>query len=342
MPIEARWTTAVIAGITDVAADVREFTLMPDGGCASFTPGSHIDVEITTADGRHLRSYSLVGEPGPVLRIAVKRQSHGRGGSRAMWSLAVGDQIRATAPRSDFELTAGRPDYLLVAGGIGITAILGMAQALRRRGHAPRLVYAGRGRGVMPYLPELAALLGDAMTVFAADEGRRADLAAAISDLHPQGEMYVCGPARLLQGARVGWRLAGRPSHLLRFETFGSSGRADPEPFAVHVRDHGRHILVPRDRSLLEAMQAEGIDIAADCLRGECGLCMVDVSAGGDMIDHRCVFLSDDQRAAGDRMCACVSRATGPIEIDTGFRPALARVIVGGTVGGVHKVPGGA
>jgi ferredoxin-NADP reductase len=97
MPIEARWTTAVIAGITDVAADVREFTLMPDGGCASFTPGSHIDVEITTADGRHLRSYSLVGEPGPVLRIAVKRQSHGRGGSRAMWSLAVGDQIRATA-----------------------------------------------------------------------------------------------------------------------------------------------------------------------------------------------------------------------------------------------------
>jgi vanillate O-demethylase ferredoxin subunit len=83
--------------------------------------------------------------------------------------------------------------------------------------------------------------------------------------------------------------------------------------------------MVPEDRSLLEALAEAGIDIAYDCLRGECGLCVVEVADASGALDHRDVFLSPRQKQAADKLCACVSRADGPITIDTGYRPALTR-----------------
>ena len=92
----------------------------------------------------------------------------------------------------------------------------------------------------------------------------------------------------------------------------------------MHVRDHNTSIEIPRDASLLDTLARNGIDLAQDCLRGECGLCTVDV-VGEAELDHRCVFLSDEQRREGHKICACVSRAVGEITIDTGYRPRLAR-----------------
>jgi vanillate O-demethylase ferredoxin subunit len=241
-----------------------------------------------------------------------------------MGALAPGDRLRITAPQSHFDLSRGRPDYLLVAGGIGVTPLIGMARALVPHPRA-RMLYAGRSRAHMPYLNQLAALLGGRLAVFSDAEGTRIDLATAFTELHPEGEAYICGPAPMLAAARLAWRDAGRPEALLRFETFGSGGLRDPEPFSVHVRDHGVTLQVPRDASLLDALALAGIDVAQDCLRGECGLCAVDV-IGPAELDHRDVFLSETQRAACHQICACVSRAVGQVTIDTGFRPSLARV----------------
>ena len=49
-------------------------------------------------------------------------------------SLKPGSRLSVSAPKNLFELQVGRPEYLLVAGGIGITPIVGMAQVLARRG----------------------------------------------------------------------------------------------------------------------------------------------------------------------------------------------------------------
>ncbi|CAM5581494.1 2Fe-2S iron-sulfur cluster-binding protein [Streptomyces aurantiogriseus] len=69
---------------------------------------------------------------------------------------------------------------------------------------------------------------------------------------------------------------------------------------------------VPVGTSMLDALQAAGVEIMYDCLRGECGLCRVRILQADGPVDHRDVFLSPRQRAEGRQMCACVSRIAGP------------------------------
>jgi hypothetical protein len=49
---------------------------------------------------------------------------------------------------------------------------------------------------------------------------------------------------------------------------------------------------------------------------------VVDVLEADGPLDHRDVFLSEDEQALGTKLCACVSRAAGgAVTVDTGFRP---------------------
>jgi ferredoxin-NADP reductase len=51
-----------------------------------------------------------------LCRIAVKRLDDGRGGSKAMWKLAVGDRLQISKSQNHFPLDLAAPAYLLVAG----------------------------------------------------------------------------------------------------------------------------------------------------------------------------------------------------------------------------------
>ena len=326
MQADGRQVRVRIRAIHEPAQDIRLFELVPEAGPATPYPaGSHLTVTLSDSLAR---SYSLIGEEPAdgAWRIAVKRVSPSRGGSAAMWALEQGAVLSVTEPQSHFDLAIGRPDYLLLAGGIGITPLIGMAERLVRLGRRPRLVYAARTRGQMAFLDRLQALLGERLTLIVDDEGGRLDLAGEIARLHADGEIYMCGPAGMMAAAQAAWHVAGRKPTRLRFETFGSSGTRPAVPFTVQVRDHGRDVLVPADRSLLDALADQGIELASDCLRGECGLCVVEVTGPAGALDHRDVFLSAEQKQAGIKLCACVSRADGTITIDTGYRPALARV----------------
>ncbi len=314
---------ATIVEAETIAGDVRHLRIRPKSGFTPAEAGSHLDVTVRINGLDRTRSYSVVDDRNGAWTIAVRRLEAGRGGSRFMATLQAGDSLRVTAPKNHFTLSAASPETLLIAGGIGVTPILPMARVLARRAK-PRMLYAGRSRATMPFLDELAHLLGDKLSVLAEDQGARIHFPTAFASLHPEGEVYICGPAAMLQAARIAWVQAGRSPALLRFETFGSGGAREAEAFTVYVRDHHRSIAVARDASLFDALVDAGIDLAHDCLRGECGLCAVDVIGAADL-DHRCVFLSDEQRRDGHKICACVSRASGEITIDTGFRPTLSR-----------------
>ena len=315
---------ARIRAARPVADGVRLLEIEPERGTRPYPTGAHLDVAVTIGGLPDLRSYSLVGDgpEGGAYRIAVKRLPDSRGGSTFMHGLAEGAALEVSEPQSHFEIQYGRPEYLLVAGGIGITPMVGMAGALLRHGRPFRLLYAGRSRDVMPFASELGERLGPRLELFPTADGRRLDLAAEIARLHPDGDMYVCGPLRMMDAAREAWRAQARPPARLRFETFGSSGRLPTEPFEVHVREHGRDVRVPANQTMLAALRAAGVEVMWDCLRGECGLCVVDVLAAEGRLDHRDVFLSDDEQAQGTKLCTCVSRAVGgAVTVDTGCRP---------------------
>ncbi|TCU78249.1 vanillate demethylase subunit B [Bradyrhizobium sp. R2.2-H] len=316
------WIPATLVTTRDLAPGIREFLIRPDQlDVTSYPVGSHINVSVTIDGQPETRSYSLVGEASPHgFRIAVRRTDDSRGGSRYMWSLQPGARLDITQPASLLAVDWTRQNYCLIAGGIGITPILGAAQALARRGSDVMLHYAVRSRREAAYLDELAAMLGDRLVVHASDEGRRLDLDALFASL-PQATLALfCGPMRLLDAARHAWIGAGHALPDLRYETFGSSGTLPTEAFRVRLKDSNIELEIPRERSMLDVLNASGHDVMFDCKRGECGLCAIDVVEVDGEIDHRDVFFSDHQKHSNQKICACVSRARGTITVDTLLR----------------------
>ncbi|PAY07537.1 oxidoreductase [Bradyrhizobium sp. UFLA03-84] len=313
------WTSATLVAVRDLTPGIREFLLRPDGFAgAPYPVGSHIDVGVTIDGQPQTRSYSLVGEVDPQgFRIAVRHAADSRGGSRYMWSLAPGARLNITLPTSLVQLDWTRRQFCLIAGGIGITPIVGAAQALARRDAGVRLHYAVRARSDAAYLDRLDGLLGDRLVVHAGDEGRRLDFDGVFAAL-PQDTMTLfCGPMRMLDAARRAWEASGRPMTDLRYETFGSSGLLPTEAFRVRLRDEGTEFIIPRDRSMLDVLNEAGHEVMSDCRRGECGVCALDVVDVDGEIDHRDVFFSEHQKQASRKICACVSRARGTITVDT-------------------------
>ena len=313
------WRSARLRAVRDLSPDIRLFEIEPVGEFVPPTPGSHFNIVVHINGRPDMRNYSAIGlGTDGVYRIAVKRLPNSRGGSAYMWTLAPGAQLTISTPGNHFELSRGRPEYLLLAGGIGITPIFTMALALAETGANFRLLYAARRRQDLALADELRDQIGDRLQVFLSDEGRRVDIAAEITRLQPNGELYVCGPIGMLEDAKREWQRSGRPVDKLRFETFGNSGRFASEPFKVKIPRLGLEIDVPLNQTMLEALEGAGIDMISDCRRGECGLCALPILKTDGIVDHRDVFFSDEEKAANTKLCTCVSRVIGgSITVDT-------------------------
>lgn len=318
---------ATIVALRDVTPSVREFEIRPVQGAAlPWDAGAHLQVQVLVKRQVQTRSYSLVGLPdGQSYRIAVKHMLDGRGGSRAMWQLAVGERLQISEPQNHFPLDFSAPHYLLAAGGIGITPLVMMAQQLqahaRRAGATLRMLYGVRTQDELAFLPLLRETLGDSLQTFVAERGESMNLAAEIAALPAGGQLYTCGPVSMLEAVKKAWADAGRVPADLRFETFGSSGRFAAQSFRVRVPRHRVDIMVPADTTLLDALERAGVEALSDCRRGECGLCVMEVLALDGEADHRDVFLSAHEKQENRRICACVSRVAGAITLDSAWRP---------------------
>ena len=315
------WREAVVTRAEGVAEGVRKIDFAISGEMPAFEPGCHTTIEVDIAGIRAERSYTCLPAERRVVRVAVKRHEKSRGGSRFMWALEKGAKVRLTVPENRFELSWRAPAYLLIAGGIGITPMVGMANALVEKGRKVRLAYSGQLRAAMAFADELQSLMGEQAEIFETSKGRRLDLQAEIAALPAEGELYVCGPIGLLNDAKAAWARAGRSPSRFRFEVFGDSGEMPELPFRIEVANSDICIDVAADQSMLDALTAAGVDMIWDCLRGECGLCAVEIVELEGEIDHRDVFLSKREKEEKRRLCSCVSRlAGGRAVIDTGYR----------------------
>ena len=272
-----------------VADGVVELELA--GPLPPWTPGAHVDLHL--APGL-VRQYSLVG---PGFRIAVLREPASRGGSAHVHDrLRVGDRIEVDGPRNRFPLVPAER-YLFVAGGIGITPILSMIAEAEAARADWRLLYGGRSRESMAYLDRL-------------DDPRVTVVTGGLLDLHgavsasPAATVYGCGPAPMLDAL-----LAVCPTaHVERFTPVEVD--LPERPFEAVLERTGVTVPVPAGTSLLDAAEAAGADVVASCREGTCGTCETAVLDGDP--EHRDSVLDEADRAAGDVMLICVSRARGP------------------------------
>ncbi|WP_435884537.1 PDR/VanB family oxidoreductase [Streptomyces toxytricini] len=272
-----------------------------------WTPGAHVDVLLPSG---LVRQYSLCGDPADRGRytIAVRLVEDGRGGSREVHGrLAEGGVLELRPPRNRFALEPAA-SYVFVAGGIGITPLLPMVRAAAAAGADWMLLYGGRSRATMPFLPELAALAAsagrpDRLRVVPEDEAGLPDLAALLAAAAPGALVYACGPEPLAAALLAA---APDPSRV-RLERFApaSSGGAGDRPFTVELRRSGRTVEVAAGETALAAVRRELPDTPYSCGQGFCGTCRQRVLAGP--VDHRDGLLTDAEQA--DSMLLCVSRA---------------------------------
>ena len=307
------WHTVTVESNHEIAQGVRRIVLRyPTPQKAK--PGTHVDLEVPLPSAETVpRSYSIVDvDPtGRLVALSVLKVTASRGGSAAMHTLSAGTSLRATEPLQNFPLGVGASRYVLVAGGIGVTALVAMAAVLKARGADYEMVYVGRSRDVMAYLPELEHEHGERLRVHAEGSALSVDhiLDGIAADPRVAStELYLCGPIRLMDEVRRGWEQRGLPATNLRFETFGNSGSWAPQDFIVKIPRLGVETRVDANTTMLEALEALGVEMMFDCRKGECGLCEVRILDLDGQVDHRDVFLSRPQREEGTRLCACVSR----------------------------------
>ncbi|SEF23552.1 Ferredoxin-NADP reductase [Amycolatopsis pretoriensis] len=290
---------------TVVADGVVTLELAGGGRVKDWTPGSHLDLVLPTG---LTRQYSLCGDrwDSGHYRIGVLREPGGRGGSAYVHDeLDVGDEVGVGGPRNNFPLVPS-PEYLFVAGGIGITPLLPMVHQAELLGARWRLLYGGRHRASMAFLDDLEAH-GDRVLVRPQDEHGLLDLAGFLGEPRPDVKIYACGPAPLLDAIeRV---CAPWPPYTLRTERFvADAGEpARSTPFEVELVRSGLRVTVPPSASVLDAVAEAGVEVLSSCRQGTCGTCETAVLAGRP--EHRDAILEDHERAAADRMFVCVSRS---------------------------------
>lgn len=273
----------------------------------SWSPGAHVDLCLPD----FTRQYSLCGDPADRnhYRLGVLLEPAGRGGSRFVHdSLNTGCTVDARAPRNHFRYMPA-PEYLFIAGGIGITPLLPMIAQAEAEDRPWRLVYGGRTRRTMAFLGELAAY-GDKVQVVPQDECGLLELAALLA-VRGERHVYCCGPEPLLAAVErlcADWP-AGR-LHVERFTAKVADGEDEQTAFEVECAESGAIVTVLPGQSMLDALLAAGIDLNYDCREGTCGTCELDLLEG--VADHRDAVLSAEERDAGELIFPCVSRARSP------------------------------
>lgn len=309
--------------VTDIHLEtpaIRRITLVAANGerLPPFSAGAHLKVSIPGQT--EPRCYSLVclddgdtafNEPASYC-LGVRLEDPSTGGSTFMHGLKVGDTLQAEGPKNDFPLHDSHPNeqaVVLIAGGIGITPIASMATTLRHQGRAYTLHYYGRSREQMAFLQALTDLHGAALLVHADDDpGTQLSLSGLLDDINQKQHVYVCGPKGLIDTVIDQTRDKAWPNALVHFELFvNAAPQFGDRGFEVELKQSGKVLYVPADKTILEVLEEAGCDPLYDCRRGECGVCQVGVLAGQP--DHRDYYLSDAERDAGDVIQVCISRS---------------------------------
>ncbi|WP_431792189.1 PDR/VanB family oxidoreductase [Microbacterium paraoxydans] len=302
--------TLRVRAMRQEARDVLSLELDDPTGAdlPAWEPGAHIDLRF--ANGVE-RQYSLCSDPDDrtAWRVAVLAESPSRGGSRYVHqTLRVGDPVTASGPINHFELIPAS-EYVFVAGGIGITPILPMAQAATRRGVPWRLAYLGSAGERMAFL-SATQLVGGELLLVRGDIDDRLDLEAWIGTPTAETGVYACGPERMLDALEemsAAWPRSALHVERFQAKTFGESQGA--ESFEVVASRSDLVVTVDRGCSILEMLESAGIGVPSSCLEGVCGTCETAIVDGAP--EHRDSILTPDERESNETMMICVSRSLG-------------------------------
>jgi vanillate O-demethylase ferredoxin subunit len=306
-----------VAAKTQEAKDICTLELVAADGSVlpAFTAGSHIDVHIP---GSLTRQYSLCNAPLETHRyvIGVLRDAASRGGSVAMHdAVQAGSELQISHPKNHFELAGEARRSLLLAGGIGVTPLLSMAEALSAQGAPFEMHYCSRSKERTAFVERIQSSAFGAHVHLHFDDGdaaQKLDIPGLLSAPKIDQHLYVCGPKGFMDVVLNTAKAAGWPAAQLHSEFFAAEVQSleSDGSFEVELSGSGQVVVVAKDQTVVQALVAAGVDVPTACEQGVCGTCLTRVVSGTP--DHRDQYLTDDEHAANDQFLPCCSRSLSP------------------------------
>ena len=244
--------------------------------------------------------------------IGVKREVPSRGGSQCLHeTVREGDVLAISEPRNNFPLRRDAVRTIFIAGGIGITPLLAMAQALHHSSLVYELHYFARSQEAARLPGAPCARFGDRLTT-------HLDLSPAATEERIRALLSNYRPAH------AGLCLRSRPRCLTRRAasppSWAGRKRGAFRIFQEHARDR-RQLDISRSRWRVRSSRWK-------CRRAKrsCRCCATAASAfrrpasraPAALVSppcskasriHQDVYLSDGEKRSGTKIITCVSRA---------------------------------
>jgi vanillate O-demethylase ferredoxin subunit len=285
----------------------------------AFEAGAHIDLHV----GPFVRQYSLLGSDDDPSRylVGVLREPDGRGGSAAIHaSLKVGDRLRISAPRNTFPLDLAAEHSVLVAGGIGVTPLVAMAERLHREGRSFELHVYSPTPGTLPLREHIASRpWHDRVVTHYSAEGDsfRGNAPDVIPRPAPSVAVYLCGPMGMIASATSFAAAVEWPRDAVHVERFERGEPLDTggDAFTVVAASTGERLDIGEQETIAEVLDRHGYETFLSCEQGMCGSCITRVLAG--IPDHRDEVQTAAEHSANTQINICCSRSLTPVlELD--------------------------
>ena len=275
----------------------------------TFQPGAHIDLHLQNG---LIRQYSLLNGPGETdcYRIGVKLEDVSTGGSEFIHkNIREGDLLAISMPRNNFPLRRDSIHTVFIAGGIGLTPLLSMSQALHGMGLNYELHYFVRDEKHVSF-NEVLKKLGKNVSIHAglSPESTLGKISEIVQNPMKAKNLYACGPGPMLEATLKIASDLGWSDDSVHFEYFKNTKEInDKSSFEIELARSALSLNVPSGKTVLEVLKSNGIDLPSSCEQGACGTCKVNVIEGE--VDHQDVYLNSSEKAEGKVMMTCVSRA---------------------------------
>jgi len=330
-----------VVEVVDETPSTRTFVLEPTGTARPlvYDAGQHLTLLVEIGGVTHRRCYSFSTSPASGVRpaITVKRMAEGLVSRHLHDRIRAGDTLVATEPSGQFTL-ATKPalerTIAFVAGGVGVTPLISLAETLLREEPRSRavLLCGNRCEDEIIFRERLSALASEFASrlivrhaldqppanwsgVTGALDGARTLQLLGTTDADA---FYVCGPEAMMTDVCSALAVAGVAPDRVRTERFAyasvTTTRIPTHSAEVTFSASGRRVTAKPGQTILQAGLEAGIDLPSSCTMGGCGACKVRKTSGKVvMSEPNC--LSDHEREAG-YLLACCSYADTDLTIE--------------------------
>lgn len=340
--------------IEDAAGQVCSFYLSAHDGkpIPAHEPGQFLTFQLNVPGQAKplVRCYSLSDVPGSdQLRVTIKRVPPPRdqpdvlpgvGSNFFHDHVNEGDLVDVKAPSGQFSLDPHKANpVVLIGGGIGVTPILSMFNAIAASGRNRQtwLFYGIRNKQEHIMAEHLQAAVRDHPNVHVQicyskpstfdqlgvdyHHAERVSVELLKRVLPSNNyEFYMCGPPPMMDALVADLQSWGVPADTIHLETFGPSARKKVKkpktPTAigpnVTFKKSGKTVKWdPAAEHLWEFAAANDIAIDSGCLEGNCGTCLTAIVSGQVEYTKQ---PSAECEEGSCLVCCCIPK--GPVELD--------------------------